>query len=76
MKLKKRAKLYYFDSSKSGVVQLGDFSNFDGEAVLKIGATAIAGKVKTKANGNVWIYIEKYKGWVCVYDYPNDVSKV
>lgn len=74
--LKKRAKLYYYDNSKSGVVPLSAFSNFDGEAVLKVGATLQADKVKTKANGNVWVYAEKYKGWVCVYDLKNDVSKL
>ena len=50
--LKKRAKLYRFDSSNCGVKRICDFSRFDceSEAVLKVGAKLTADKVVTKAN--------------------------
>ena len=76
VKLKKRAKLFLSFTSQSAVVELGSFSKFDGEAILKAGATVVAGKVKKKTNGNIWAYIEKYGGWICVYDYEKDVSKI
>ena len=76
--LKKRAKLYNFDNSKSGVKILKDFTNWglDAEAVLKVGAKLTAGKVSTKANKDIWVYLEKYGGWICIYDYKDDKSKV
>ena len=76
VKLKKRAKLFSSFTSQSEAVKLGSFSKFDGEAILKVGATVVAGKVKKKMNGNIWAYIEKYGGWICVYDYEKDISKI
>jgi len=46
------------------------------EAVLKRGASFKADKVSTKANKNIWLYSAQYNGWICVYDYKNDESKV
>ena len=76
VRLAKRAVLYNYDSSQSGVKQLSDFSNFSGDAILKVGAHVQVAKVKTKANKNIWAYVDKYKAWFCVYDYQNDVSKI
>ena len=76
--LEKKAKLYNFDNSKSGVKKISDFSNFDcsAEAVLKVGAKIEVKDVTTKSNKNIWVKTKYANGWICVYDYKNDISKV
>ena len=78
VKLSKRAKLYSANSAQSAVRKISDFSRFDcaAEAVLKRGASFKADKVVTKANKNMWLYNAQYGGWICVYEYKNDISKV
>ncbi|MBR2589818.1 MAG: hypothetical protein IKE65_02730 [Clostridia bacterium] len=75
--LKKGAKLYRNNSSQSGVMCFKDFTNFtsDAQALLKVGAKLEVKEVSKKANGNIWIKT-KYGGWICVYDYKNDISKL
>lgn len=78
IKLKSSAALYNSYSSQSGVKKIGDFSNFlcNEKAILKNGAVIKAEEIKTKANGNVWVRTKYADGWICVYDYKNDISKV
>ena len=78
VKLTKRAKLYNGNSAATGVRKIRDFSKFDcsAEAIIKAGAKFQVDKVLTKPNGNIWAYNAQYNGWICVYDYQNDVSKV
>lgn len=78
VKLKCRAKLYNDCKATSGARKIKDFSKFDcnANAVIKSGANIKCDKVVTTKNGNLWVYIKQYNGWVCVYDYKNDVSKV
>ena len=78
IKLKANAALYNAYSSQSGVKKIGDFSNFlcEQQAILKKGATVKAEDVKTKANGNVWVKTKYDGGWICVYDYKGDNSKI
>lgn len=78
VKLKCRAKLYNDCKATSGVRKIKDFSKFDcnAEAIIKSGAKIKCDKVVTTKNGNLWVYIEQYNGWVCVYDYKNDISKL
>lgn len=76
--LKTGARLYNFDSSKSGVKKIKDFSSFnvDTEAVFKPKTKIEAKDVKHKSNGNIWVKTKYGDGWICVYDYKNDISKV
>lgn len=78
VKLKCRAKLYNDCKATSGVRKIKDFSKFDcnADAIIKSGANIKCDKVVTTKNGNLWVYIKQYNGWVCVYDYKNDISKV
>ena len=78
VKLKCRAKLYNANSAQSGMRKISDFSKFDcaAEAVIKRGANFKADKVVTKANKNIWLYIKQYDGWICVYEYAGDKSKL
>ena len=75
--LKKGAKLYRSNNSGSGVMAFKDFTYFNSsaEAVLKPGAKVEVKAVKTNPNGNVWVKT-KYGGWICVYDYKGDNSKI
>lgn len=76
--LKTGARLYNFDSSKSGVKKIKDFSSFnvDAEAVFKPKTKIEVKDLKHKSNGNIWIKTKYGDGWICVYDYKNDISKV
>lgn len=76
--LKTGARLYNFDSSKSGVKKIKDFSSFnvDAEAVFKPKTKIEVKAMKTKSNGNIWVKTKYGDGWICVYDYKNDISKV
>ena len=78
LKLKENAALYNAYSSQSGVKIIGDFSAFlcSEKAILKKGATLKAEGVKTKANGNIWVKTKYDGGWICVYDYKGDNSKI
>ena len=76
IKLKRRATLFCSDTSSSAVKDLSEFSNFEGDALLKAGACVNAAKLNKKSNGNIWAYIEKYGGWICVYDCSKDISKI
>lgn len=78
LKTTKRAVLYNDYSAQSGARRICDFSKFESNdiAIIKPGSKLKVDKVITKANKNIWIYIEQYSGWVCVYDYKNDESKV
>lgn len=78
LKLKENAALYNAYSSQSGVKIIGDFSAFlcDEKAILKKGATLKAEEVRTKANGNIWVKTKYDGGWICVYDYKGDNSKI
>ena len=78
LKLKRGARLYNAADSKSGVKKICAFSNFNvkAEALLKIGANIRAEKVCTKPNGNIWVKTKYDGGWICIYDYKNDISKV
>ena len=75
--LKQTAALYPVDNAGSGVLRFKDFTNFTGsaEAILKVGAKLKAEQVKCKSNGNIWVKT-KYGGWICVYDFKKDISKV
>ena len=75
--LKKGAKLYRGSNAGSGVMAFKDFTYFNSsaEAVLKPGAKVEVKAVKTNPNGNVWVKT-KYGGWICVYDYKGDNSKI
>ena len=75
--LKTGAKLYRTNSSQGGVYTFKDFTNFSSsaEAVLKPGARLVVGEIRQKANGNIWVKT-KYGGWICVYDYKGDISKI
>ena len=77
IKLKKGAKLYHSNGSGSGVMTFKEFTNFNSsaEAVLKPGAMLVVKDIETNPNGNVWVKT-KYGGWICVYDFKNDVSKI
>ena len=76
--LKTGARLYNYDSSKSGVKKIKDFSSFnvDAEAVFKPKTKIEAKDVKHKSNGNIWVKTKYGDGWICVYDYKNDISKI
>ena len=75
--LKNTACIYTQYSAQSRPVKIKDFSIFHttADAVFKAGAKIEVKAVHRKANGNIWVKT-KYGGWVCVYDYKNDVSKV
>ena len=77
LKSTKRAVLYHDYSAQSGAKRICDFSKFESEdiAVIKAGSRLQADKVVEKSNKNIWIYIEQYDGWVCIYDYENDEAK-
>ena len=77
IKLKKGAKLYHSNGSGSGVMTFKEFTNFNSsaEAVLKPGSMLVVKDIETNPNGNVWVKT-KYGGWICVYDYKGDNSKI
>ena len=78
VKLKRGARIYNSSNSKSGVKKISDFSNFNvnAEAQLKVGAKIEVKQISTKENGNIWVKTKYGDGWICIYDYKNDISKV
>lgn len=75
LKLKKGARVYAENNSKK-VLKISDFSQFNvsAEALLKVGAKVQVASVVKNSNGNIWVYVSKYKGWICIWD--GKVSKV
>lgn len=76
--LKTKAKVYKYDRADSPALKISDISQFDvsAQCVLKKGAKVKVDKVIKKSNGNIWIYSEHYKGYIGIYSYRTDTSKV
>lgn len=69
LKLKRGARVYAESNSKK-VLKISDFSQFNvsAEALLKVGAKVQVASVVKNSNGNIWVYVSKYKGWICIWD--------
>lgn len=66
------------DRNDSPVVRICDMSQFTSKSqcVLKKGAKVVVDEVIVKKNNNIWIKCDKYKGYIGIYSYQSDTSKV